>query len=234
MQNDATLSLVQIFFRNKWVRLILIIDVVILLIFIIALAWQTTKTSTINLNIVPFDSTISINGKSGYNNGEYSITPGTYEVAISHDGLESKTLTIDIPPKHVVSVTTFLSDADKTFGYYKLRENLGSFNHLAAIASTDNNITTDQDLSAEQFIRQFQEDYSIFTTKLPIDYQESSGYGQDLTITKNITIEANQNCKSTLCIKALVVGTQDQEYINNILRNNDINPEDYEIEYKFY
>ena len=34
--------------------------------------------------------------------------------------------------------------------------------------------------------------------------------------------------------RVLVVGTQDQEYVNNMLRNNDINPEDYEIEYKFY
>lgn len=234
MQNDTTLSLIQVFFRNKWVHLFLIIDVVILITLILTLVWQSTKISTINLNIVPSDSTISINGKTGYSNGQYSITPGTYELAISHEGLETKTLTVDIPQRYVVSVSTFLSDTDKTFDFYKLRKNLSSFNNLKEIASSENNLTTDHDASAEEFIQKFQTSYTDFTTKLPIEYRESAGYGYTLSIQKNITLEAAYDCEFTLCIRALAAGTESKEFVNNLLQEKGINPEDFEIEYKFY
>ena len=234
MQDDVMLSPLQAFFRNKWVRLFLVVDVVLLLILILILIWQTTKVSTIKLNVVPFDSTITINGKSGFTNGEYSITPGTYQVTISHDNLETKTLAVDISPKNVVSVTTFLSDTDKTFDFYKLRKNLDSFNSLKEIASSENNLTTDHDTSAETFIQKFQTNYTDFTTKLPIEYRESTGYGETLSIQKNITLKAAYDCDLTLCIQALVVGTDSKEFVDNLLRDKGINLEDFEIEYKFY
>lgn len=234
MQDDVMLSPLQAFFRNKWVRLFLVVDVVLLLILILILIWQATKVSTIKLNVVPFDSTITINGKSGFTNGEYSITPGTYQVTISHDDLETKTLAVDISPNNVVSITTFLSDTDKTFDFYKLRKNLDSFYNLKEIASSENNLTTDHDTSAEEFIQKFQTNYTDFTTKLPIEYYESTGYGETLSIQKNITLKAAYDCDLTLCIQALVVGTDSKEFVDNLLRDKGINLEDFEIEYKFY
>lgn len=234
MQDDVMLSPLQAFFRNKWVRLFLVVDVVLLLILILILIWQATKVSTIKLNVVPFDSTITINGKSGFTNGEYSITPGTYQVTISHDNLETKTLAVDISPKNVVSVTTFLSDTGKTFDFYKLRKNLDSFYNLKEIASSENNLTTDHDTSAEEFIQKFQTNYTDFTTKLPVEYYESTGYGETLSIQKNITLKAAYDCDLTLCIQALVVGTDSKEFVDNLLRDKGINLEDFEIEYKFY
>ena len=234
MQDNVMLSPLQAFFRNKWVRLFLVVDVALLLILILILIWQTTKVSTIKLNVVPFDSTITINGKSGFTNGEYSITPGTYQVTISHDDLETKTLAVDISPKNVVSVTAFLSDTDKTFNFYKLRKNLDSFNSLKEIASSENNLTTDHDTSAEAFIQKFQTNYTDFTTKLPIEYRESTGYGETLSIQKNITLKAAYDCDLTLCIQALVVGTDSKEFVDNLLQDKGINLEDFEIEYKFY
>lgn len=234
MQNNVTLSPIRAFFQNKWVRLFLVIDIIILIILTLTLVWQATKVSVINLDIIPSDTAISINGNNSYNNGQYSITPGSYNVTLSHEGLETKTLTVDIPPNHVVSISTFLSDKDKSFDYYKLRKNLDSFNRLKTLASSENNLTTDHDASAETFIQNFQTSYSDFITKLPIEYRESSGYGYTLSIQKNITLEAAYDCNYTLCIRALVVGTDSKDFINNLLREKGINPEDFEIEYKFY
>lgn len=234
MQNDVILSPVQIFFRNKWVRLFLVVDIILIFALIGVFVWQTTKTSTISFNITPLDSTISINGKNNYSNGQFSITPGTYEITISHDGLESKKLNATIEPKQIFSLSTFLSDKEKTFDFYKLRTNYMSYKKLEEIASSENNITTDHDTSAEQFIQKFQENYSAFSTKLPIDYYESKGYGQTLEILKNITFKAKYDCNNTLCIQALVVGSDSEDYVNKILEEKGFNVEDFEIEYKFY
>lgn len=234
MQDNEGPSPIRLFFRNKWVRLNLVIDVILILVLIGVIAWQNTKVSTINLDIVPADSTISINGDSRYSNGQYNLTPGTYEITLSHDDLEPKTFTIDISPHHVVSITTFLADANHSFDFYKLRTNYTSYLRLAEIASADNNLTTDHDTSAENFIRKFQADQAALAAKLPIDYRESSGYGSDLEIQKNITLKAGYNCQLTLCIQALAAGTDNKEFIDQLLREKEFNTEDFEIEYKFY
>ena len=109
-----------------------------------------------------------------------------------------------------------------------------SYKKLAEIASADNNLTTDHDTSAENFIQEFQDNYHMFTTQLPIEYQESEGYGSNLQILKNITIKANYNCEKTLCIQALVAGTDSKDFVSQLLQEKGFNTEDFEIEYKFY
>ena len=229
-----SLSPMQIFFRNKWVRLILFVDIVLLLTAIALLIWQSTKVSTISFNVAPIDSTIAINGNQNYQNGQYSITPGTYNVTISHEGLESKNFTVDIAPQSVATISTFLSDADHTFDFYKLKKNYSSYAKLEEIASADNNMTTDQDTSAEPFIQKFQDSYTAMNTKLPIEYSESTGYGRTLEIHKNISIQAKTDCEYTLCVQAFIVGTDSEDFIKSLMQDKGINAEDFEIEYKFY
>ena len=234
MQHTQILSPAQIFFRNKWVRLIIAIDIIALIVLGLVLIWQTTKVSTVNFDITPLDSKISVNGNHSYQNGQYSLTPGSYEITISHESMTPKTFTVNIAPDTIVSVTTFLSDQDQTYDYYKLREHYMDYEKLAQIASSANNLTTDQDISAESFIAKFQKDYTDFSTKLPIEYRESEGYGQDLSIQKNITLKAKYDCNYTLCVQALVVGTDDESFIKSLLTDKGFNTEDFEIEYKFY
>ena len=234
MQHHSTLSPAQIFFRNKWVRLIIVIDVIALIILAAVLIWQTTKVSTINLDVTPLDATISINGNSKYQNGQYSLTPGSYEITVSHDSMTPKTFTVNLAPDTIVTVTTFLSDQDQTYDYYKLREHYMDYQKLAEIASSTNNLTTDHDTSAAAFISKFQKDYHDFTTQLPIEYRESTGYGQTLEISKNITLKAKYDCTYTLCVEALIVGTDNKDFINSLLTDHGFNTEDFEIEYKFY
>ena len=233
MQEESTLSPIQLFFRNKWVRLFLIIDLLLIIILIIILIWQSTKVSTISFNITPLDSNISINGKH-FENGQSSITPGEYQVTITHDGLVPKSFILSIAPQEVTTITAFLTDANSSFDYYKQRSNYMSYKKLEEIASVNNNITTDHDTSAESFIQKFQENYHAFTNILPINYNESEGYGQTLKILKTISIVAKYDCELTLCAKAQVVGTNSQEFIRSLMQNKGINVEDFEIEYKFY
>ena len=234
MQNYTNPSPVQQFFHNKWVISFIVFDVILLIALIATFIWQSTKVSTISFNVTPLDSTIAINGNNNYKNGQYSLTPGTYQISISHEGLETKTFTIDLSPEHLVTISTILSDQAKTFDYYELRSNFASYQKLEEIASADNNTTTDHDTSAESFIQRFQKEYAAFTNQLPFDYYESEGYGQTLEIQKNITFSAKYDCENTLCIKASVVGTEDENFIESLLQEKGFNMEDYEINYVFY
>ncbi len=196
---------------------------------------KATETATINFNIVPADATVTINGSGDYkNNGPaYSFLPGTYEVQISHPDLDTKILTINLEPNSNLTVTTFLSK-DNNFYYYTLYGNYGNFYKLASIASAQDNQTTDNDTSAETFISNYQQQYRLYKTELPIEYRESTGFGANLLILKNITIREGYNCAITLCVQALIVGTDSKEFINSLLEEKGFNIEDLEIEYKFY
>jgi hypothetical protein len=235
MQNTNDYSPVQAFLHNKWVRIVLIANAIIIIVIICLLIWQNTKVSTVNLNITPVDATISINGDKKYQNGQYSITPGTYDVTISHEELEPKHFTIDIAPQSVVTVSTFLSDADQTFDFYKLRKNYPSYAKLEEIASADNNITTDQDTSAETFIANFNEQYTLIENSLPIRYAsyEHDVDGWDSLIEQIIIIQPKKNdsCNKTLCVKALMGLSDNKEQVNVMLKEKNINTEEVEILY---
>ena len=235
MQEESTLSPIQLFFRNKWVRLFLIIDLLLIIILIIILIWQSTKTSTINLNVTPLDSVITISGHP-YNNGQYSITPGSYDITVSHEGLATKSFKIDIPPQSIATITTFLLDDNKTFNYYKQKENYMSFQKLEEIASNGNNTTTDKDTSAELFITLFNKQYNLIANSLPIRYDtyEHDPNGWDSLIKQIIIIkpEKTDPCVTSLCIKALMGINEDRDLVNNILQEKGFDTNEVEILYE--
>lgn len=230
---DGSVSPIKAFFRNKWVRLILVIDIVIIISIIVTLIINSTKQSIITFNVVPADSQISLNGKGGYSNGSYRLAPGVYDVEISHEGLDTKNFKVDLEKDDISTIITFLHQGDN-FDFYTLRDNIGDYLSLAEIASAGYNQTTDQDISAEGFITEFQKNYDLYSAQLPIEYRESEGYGANLSILKNITIRADYDCDVTLCVEALMVGTDSRGFVNSLLQEKGFNVEDFEIEYKIY
>ena len=233
---DGSMSPIKAFFRNKWVRLILILDL-IAIIFIIALVINNaTKTAVINFMVTPVDATITINGRDGYRNGgeAYSFAPGTYEVQISHPDLDSKTFVLNLEANHNVTVSTFLSQ-NGSFEFYELRDNLSSFEMLAQVASAGNNQTIDQDTSAEAFITNFQKNYNLYSTALPITYSEYDydEYGREV-LSKYITIRESYDCNVTLCLETAISNEDEKNQAKELLENAGFNIEDFEIEYRVY
>lgn len=235
MQEDITLSPIQAFFRNKWVRLCLLFDILLIIILIGILIWQSTKVSTIIFNITPLNSKITI-GNEQYENGQYAITPGTYTVTISHDDLATKSFTVNISPQSVTTITTFLSDNSKTFDFYKQKANYMSYKKLEEIASADNNITTDDDHTAETFITNFNEQYALIENSLPIRY---TSYEHDVdgwdSLTEQIIIirpDEDDSCSKTLCVKALMGLNDNKKQVDIMLKEKNINTEEVEIIYE--
>ncbi len=226
--------LLKAFFRNKWIRAILVANIIAVAVVVFLTVRQSAKTSTIDFNIVPINSTISVNGDTHYSNGQYSIEPGNYEIVISREGLESKSLSINIEPKHFVSVVTFLSDADKNFDYYKLKENYESYQQLKTIASADSNKTTDGDTSAQEFITKFERILSI-KEKLPIKaflYKDpnlgtsSAGF--------SIKDGFGVGCEKIACLLVSYYGKDYEDEVAKKIKEAGYNPDDYELIYKRY
>lgn len=231
MQDNDT-SFFREFIRNKYIKLFLILDIIAILAVIGLLIYRATRISKIYFNVAPLDATISVNGVN-YSSGQHDITPGSYEIKISADGLEAKTLSINIEPHHYVTVATFLSDNGKTFEYYKFKKNQGSYLRLKSIASAENNITTDSDTSAQDFIIKYEQALTIYD-KLPLKgylYEEPSVSMS----TGGFAIQDGRSKDQCDKMNCLIVRCYGKNYENAVLekiKEAGYNPEDYQIIYE--
>lgn len=223
------------FFRGKWVRVILVVDIAVIFIIIGILIWQATKVSVIDFNIAPVDAVISVNGSTNYSNGQFKVTPGAYEISISRDGLEPKTLSVNIEPQQVVTVTLFLAGIDNDFEFYELSDNFESYKKLKSIASADENITSDGDTSAEQFILDFEHRMSIFDV-LPIKGYVYANPNIGAS-TAGFTIRNGQGgkkCEKIACILVNYYGSGYEDAVMGKIKEAGYNPDDYQYVYERY
>ena len=236
MQDDNYISPIKNFFRKKWVRVFLVIDCLAIIIVAVIIISNLKKNSVINLLIAPIDSQITINGDSHYSNGKYSIAPGTYEIKISHENLNPKTIIVNIDPHSSVSVATFLSK-DGNLDFYELKENDKSLQILREIASFGNNITTDQDASAEDFISEYEYRLTLYD-KLPILDKTPSANGiyagvryqyDTLTISDGRNLE---QCTKALCIEIKDTSGEKENYALSVIDNLGFYHGDYQIIYQ--
>ena len=215
------------FFRNKWVRFVLVVGLIVVISVAIFVNIDIHKDAAIVFNVAPVDATITINGDSNYTNGANSISPGDYEIKISHEGLESKTIKVSIAPRQVITISTFLSGPDNNFEFYELKENYSSMQMLKTIASRGNNITTDHDTSAETFIDDYDRKTQIVNI-LPIDYFEMDETNKDAG--KFFGIDLNDNCdKIDLCLIVAPIKNVSHEEALEFIRSQGYDPNDYDI-----
>ena len=222
--------------KNKWVKLILIINVLILIIIAVIAIDNAQKTATISIDVAPIDAEILIGGQK-YENGAHQIKPGTYDVKIAREGLSTKEFTINVSGDSVTNLVIFLSNSGN-FDFYTLNGNYASFYALSQIASGANNVTTDQDKSAEDFIASYQKAFDLYRTALPINYSEYETFDYGRSLTTDITIKRKEDdCVKALCMEALILTTGDRDgkkIANDLLIDKGFRLEDYEIEYKIY
>ena len=236
MQNeDGNISPLKAFFKNKWVKLILVLDVIAIIAIIAIMVFNSTKTATVSFDVAPVDAKIQLNGQGDYKNGSYQVHPGTYEVTISHDGLETKTFTVDLPSGYVATVATFLTGPNNDLSFYELKDNYLSYQKLASIASAENNITTDHDTSAEEFIADFGRKISILEV-LPIKGYVHADPAVSAS-TAGFTIRDGRDreiCEKTTCLLVNYYGTDYEESVMEKIKEAGYDPVDYQIFYERY
>lgn len=239
MDGGANESMLKSFFKSKWVITILLLNIVIIIVVITLLIINSSKNSKLVFSVTPLDATISVNGDTNFTNGTNTIYPGKYDIVISRDGLETKSFSADVLSDQTITISTFLVDTEKTFDFYKLTENVSSMEKLQEIASKSNNLTTDHDTSAEEFILEYETNASNANLVLPFNYTEykdSSDSPTGKEVVKDITIRKGspKDCKQSLCIEVLMALTDDRELVKQLLEERGINPNGYEIIYKTY
>ena len=234
MQNDGSISPVKQIFRNKWVRIVLIIDVVILFVIIGVIIWDSTKNTTINFNVTPVDAKIQIDGQGEYSNGSYQIHPGHHTITINHDGFAAKSFTMDLQSDYDTTLVTFLSNGTD-FSFYTIKDNFSSFQKLVDIASKGNNITTDQDYSAESFISDFQHKLSI-SKVLPIKGYVHGALGVSASTAGFAIREGGNNseCEKIACLLVNYYGKGYEEEVMKKIKETGYDPADYQIVYERY
>ena len=229
-------SIVGDFFRNKWVRLILVLDIVAIIVIIAVAIVNSLKTAVIEFNVTPINSVISVNGDSSYSNGSYRFFPGTYEITVSREGLDPKTFILELGNNDVQTVALFLSN-NGNFDFYALKENYSSFAKLAEIASAANNLTIDHDTSAEKFIEEFENNYALFDDLPIVDYTPSQ-YGLDYGVRYQYDIfkiedgRTAEECIKTLCLRITDTLVGRKYPVESILRNLGYDPDAYQIIYQ--
>lgn len=224
------------FFKNKWVRLFLIVDAIAIIAVVVFAVNNALKTSVLNFNVTPLDAKILVNGRE-YEDGSYRVMPGKYEVEISHEGMVTKTFNVELGGEDIVNIVTYLVGEDGGFEFYELRDNYGSYVELSEIASAENNVTTDKDTSAEEFVAMMEKDLAVYTSGvLPINYSRYDFEENGRKLIEDVTIRKGQSgeCAKTLCIEALMLFTDDKNAIMAQLADKGFKVEDYEIIYKIY
>lgn len=236
MQNDGSVSRLKRFFSNKWVVAILSANAVAIIVIIAILISNSTKTATVNFNIAPLNAKIQIDGGGEYYNGAYQIHPGSHTITVSREGLTTKTFTMDFPSDYSTTVCTFLSD-DGNLEFYELRDNYESFQQLVAIASAQNNITTDHDTSAEAFIADIQQAYQLFELlpiidKTPTQYGFSNGINYAYDYLKIMDGSNNEACTKTLCLYITDTTERGEDFAISIIKRFGYNPNSFQIIYE--
>lgn len=234
MQNDGNNSPVKAFLRNKWVRIILIINVLAVVFVAAFLIWNSTKTAIISINVSPTDAKIQLNGQGEYHNGSYKVHPGNYTVSINRDGFITKTFNLDLKSNYDTTLTTYLVDEKNDFSLYTLKDNYGSFQKLAQIASKGNNFTTDQDTSAEDFVEKFTQNLELYQNELPLLWGEWKMSDMGSQTEKYMSIEANysSDCQKKLCFKATMAMMVDKDLAQNLLLSKGFDINYCEIKYE--
>lgn len=221
MHNSENNSPLRGFFKNKWVRLIIVIDILAVIAIIVIAIANSFRNSVIVLNVAPLDASVTINSKNGYKNGQYYFFPGEYELSISHESLDTKTISIKLESHNVTTVSIYLSK-DGKFDFYGRKENYESYQKLYSIISPDYNRATDNDSSAERFVSDFQKHYSIFKD-LPIIDETPSVYGLSLgsryqkDILKISDGRPLEECTQTLCLHITDTSGTKKEYAESII-----------------
>lgn len=236
MQDSPSLSPLKIFLNQKWVKITLIGNVLIIIFIVVILIINATRVSTITLNIAPIDAKISLNGDSHYANGTYSITPGSYTIRISHDQLVTKELTVDVSPYHNVTVSAYLSN-NNDFTFYEQRQNLKSFEKLREIASPNDNITIDHDKSAENFVSYYQHNYEIYDI-LPImdfspsEYGKTGGVRYETDTLKISDGRTLADCQKITCLHITDTSGKKRDLALSVITKFGFSPEAYQIIYE--
>ena len=191
--------------------LVIIADLIAVVILVLLFVFKTQKTAILDVLVTPLDATISINGQK-YENGTYAVVPGEYTAVISHDNLETKTITVTAEANKTSKIYVYLTGENDDFSYYEAHDwDLETLDSISAKTS---------DAAAEAFTQKMD-----IREILPYEYVDLENYVY-------FKIEqGSEECESDfcLCITDHFGGSEALAYAKIAEQGYDLN--DYEVHY---
>lgn len=174
------------------------------LVLIFAIIWHYLHSATLIIQVAPTNATILLNG-SPYQNGLHNLMPKEdIEVTISAKGFETKTFTINLEYGKVTNLFAYLTPQDDNWSVYINQSNQESLNLLLAnngyqywnLAKVSDNLTLDQDNSADNFIKTLS-----IKSLIPIQFSVCGKPANRLNCNAfSINYDYSPDCENNLCL----------------------------------
>ena len=207
--------------RHKILSVLLFLNVVAILVAILIIVVQVSKTATVDIMVSPMAATIELNGTKYENMQSHNIAPGDYYVKISMEGMQTKEFDISLDKDEFKRIWVYLLDEGGGFEYY--------MNHPDDLTILED-VADDE---AKAFVAKYREKEAA-EQNLPISYtasQANNGFG---FISLSIDLGNDEDCQAEAGSCIVIYDTTGGNYdmAVNMIQENGINPEDYEIIYR--
>ena len=222
--------------RHKIASLMVFLNVIAILVVVLIIVLHNAKTATISIYVAPSEAVIELNGGEYDNFQEYDVMPGKYHVKISMEEMETKEFDFEIFDGEFKRIKTYLLDSEGGFSYYL--ENPDEVLVLKEAVTKDglNSVPKnddEQDKNALEFATKFLEKEAA-EQNLPISYTSDSvdnGFG---FASIDIRFGNDEECKTEVdsCIVIYDVTGGNYDMALDLMRQNGLRPEDYEIIYR--
>ena len=219
MHDSQNLSLVQAFFKNKWVRLVLVFDALLVVALVGVMIFENTKSAMVDIMTVPSIAKVKIGGAE-YSSGAYKVHPGDYEVEVKADGFVTKTVPVSAREGEISKVWVYLVPEEGNMNYYAQHEE--DWENMKLI--------NDEEAQRVYKILAIQEE-------LPMDYIEREVDNEgETSLKKDITISANNRgeCRAYYCLKVATILDKNEDVVKKMLTDKGFELNDYEVEWKVY
>ena len=219
MYDSQNLSLVQAFFKNKWVRLVLVFDALLVVALVGVMIFENTKSAMVDILTVPSVAKVRIGGGE-YKSGAYKIHPGDYEATVTAEGFVSKTVSVSAREGEISKVWVYLVPEEGNMNYYAQHEE--DWENMKLI--------DDEEAKRVYKILAIQEE-------LPMDYIEREVDDEgEMSLKKDITISANNRgeCRAYYCLKVATILDKNEDVVKKMLTDKGFELNDYEVEWKVY
>lgn len=204
------MQVVQFVKNHKVIVSAVVVDVILIVTIAVLGAIKASKTAVLDILLIPGVAVVEIDGEE-YGTGAYRMRPGMMTATIKAEGFESKTVTLELKAGETTKVYDYLEATDDNANYYA--KNANDAEALMRVGGE-----TGAKLAKILSIAKV----------LPIIEFNYGGLDGEST---EVVVDRDLTCDATFCLMVTGDKSAGHEKSQNMIREEEYNPEDYKIRY---
>lgn len=207
--------------QHKLVSALLAINILVVLVAVIVIIYNSAKTAVIDIYVAPSSAKIEINGSTYDNFASYNVLPGEYHMKISMEGMQTKEYDFTLYDNGLEKIKTYLVGENGGFEYY-----VNNPDEEMILADTVTNSA--EDAKAKKFVEEYTHVAGILG-ELPLEYYDRSDPKSPI----GVYVEQKEgSCEDAVVCLVVYGGEQNREIVNELIKNAGYNPSDYKITFE--